>query len=125
MQAAAKERKSAEQRPAEIPTTVRSELRDEDTAIDVAAEVDYLIDRGWKKVALGDSANPLKRWLDPNTGKPDRKVLVVPESRDAAGRVKTPAVYQNYCGVPPWYYNRREAVAEQRDRDREAVAKGK
>jgi hypothetical protein len=90
---------------------------DDDETIDPIKETAYLTAARWKKVAARDTPNPKKRWLDPESGKPARRVLVVRELRDVAGRIEKDAVYQTLQGSSPWFYSRQEAVQVQRDRD--------
>lgn len=80
-------------------------------------EAEYLLAAGWQKVSVRETPNPIKRWLDPESGKPPRRELVQPAIRDGAGRVTKEAVYQQVCGTPVWFYSREEAVSVQRDRE--------
>jgi hypothetical protein len=135
MQAGTKEAKRAQQAPARadsgnVPAGPDSGNRnvsdylDEEGMTDPRAEVEFLLRAGWKRVDASESPNPMKRWLDPRSGKPSKKVMVQPEQRDLAGRLTAKAIWQNEVGVPDWYYTRKEAVQLQRDWD-EAKAKGK
>jgi hypothetical protein len=103
-------------------TVVDPALLDDEDRRDPLKDVEYLLAAGWKKVAKHDTPNPTKCWLDPQSGKPDRQVLVVPAARDVAGRITQDEIYQTVAGIPPWCYSRKEAVQIQRDRDE---AKGK
>jgi hypothetical protein len=99
-------------------------VTDDDETSDPVTESAYLKSAGWSKVSSRETPNPKKRWLDPHSGKPSRRVLTVPEVRDASGRVATAAVYQVLTGSSPWFYSRVEAVQVQRDRDEAAKTKG-
>jgi len=116
-------KRPADQQPSKRELT-RAQACDDDELVDPLAEASYLITHGWLKVAPQEAPNPTKRWLDPHSGKPARRVQVQQEVRDPAGRVTSQAVYHTYASVPSWYYSRREAIAIQRGRY-EAAAKKK
>lgn len=124
MQATEKAKGQERIQAAKQPAATTIDL-DEDDQVDPRKEIAYLQAAGWTKVRANESPNPTKRWKDPLSGKQDRLMLVVPEVRDVAGRLKKEAVYQNVTGSAPWFYSRQEAVQIQRDRDAEKQKKGR
>jgi len=98
------------------------ELRAAPSPSALADQEKYLRSRGWKQLPEGERPND-KCWLDPTKPYPrdeERKVKIA-ERKQPDGSSKD--VFQTYVQPAAWPLTLKDAVAIQRERDREAAKK--
>ena len=100
-----------------------SELRSKPSAAVTADQEKYLLSRGWRQIPEGERHHPEKGWIDPTKPYPkaEEKKVQIAVRKLPDGSEKP--IHQTYVQPAAWPVSLKDAVATQRERDREAAKK--